>query len=132
MSPSAQRLIGAVGFSVLMVILAYFLPFPHSPWSSVVWAIPIGLVVGYFLWPSLQSAHHPPGYLQPSSARILKAMVAAAVGTAVVALLQYVVLDDGINIAGWVVAFLFIGALAYVNLGGVPRKRSHVQEAEGT
>lgn len=108
-------------FSVLTTILAYFLPSPHPEQTSLVWPLLVGFVVGYMLWPALQAAQHPPGYLQPTSARILKALFGAGLGTALLAYFQYVILDDGLNIEGWLVAFLYIAALAYLNLGGAPR-----------
>ena len=81
----------------------------------------LSFVVGYLLWPVFQAAQHPPGFLRPTLARILKTLLAAGLATAVLAYLQYVILDDGLNIEGWLVAFLWTAALAYVNQGDAPR-----------
>jgi hypothetical protein len=122
LKPSARRVAAAAAFAALFVVLDYFLPSPHLNPVSIGWSIAMGLVIGYLMWPWFESIQYPPGYFQPTPSRLLKTMISAGIGALILVALQTVTIG-GFSAVGLLVAFSFIAALAYVQLGSTPRSR---------
>lgn len=114
--PSARRIAVAAAFAVLFVVLDYFLPSPHFDPVSLGWSIVMGLVIGYLMWPWFESIEYPPGYFRPTLPRLVKTSIAAGLGTFALVALRTVIGFE-LNAVGLFVAFLFIAAMTYVNLG---------------
>jgi hypothetical protein len=123
LKPSARRVAAAAAFAALFVILDYFLPSPHFNPVSLSWSIAAGLVIGYLMWPWFESIQYPPGYFQPTPARLLKTVIASGIGTLILAARQIVTIGGDLSAASLLVAFLFIAALAYVQIANAPRSR---------
>lgn len=123
MASTAQRLGGAIAFAVVVAVLSYFLPSPHPDRAALVWPVATGLVVGYLMWPAFQSARDHHRFRRPTAAPVLKALLAASLGTALLAYFQSFVLHHGLRFDALLVSFLFIGSFAYVNSSRTPHLR---------
>lgn len=121
LQPSFRRVAVAVAFTVLVVVLDYFLSSPDSDPLSLGWSTTLGLLFGYLIWPWFASIEYPPGYFHPTPQRLLQATQVGAGGVLVLAMLPMITGIGGSSIPGLIVAFLFIASFTYVKLGSASR-----------
>lgn len=123
LKPSTRRVVAAVAFALLCVMLDAFLPSPQLDPASLGWSIALGLLVGYLVWPWFESIEYPLGYFRPTLSRMVKTVTFAGAGALVLAALLTVTIRNSLSAAGLLVAFLFIAALVYVKLGSTSSSR---------